>query len=133
MARRLTPEDYAMSARQLGSIIDGAVSRHLSEADDTTRNAARIKEDLVPVMRELARCCNEVIVPPTDRADLGAILVGYQFKAILEQYELVLVPSQPTVEMRAAWSGGWFRNFRDRYRAAIKAAWAGARYPAGQS
>jgi hypothetical protein len=133
MARRLTPEDYAASASQLGSIIDGAVSRHLSEAEDTTRNAARVAEDLVPVMRELARCCHEVIVPPTDRGDLGAILIGYQFKAILEQYELALVPSQPTAEMRAAWSSGWFRSFRDRYRATMKAAWAGARYPADQS
>jgi hypothetical protein len=75
------------------------------------------------MMRELARCAADVIVAPKGQADLGAILIGYQFKSILEQNRLALVPLEPTREMRREWSRGWFRSFRDRYRAAIKVVW----------
>jgi hypothetical protein len=117
----LTPDDFANSARQLEGILQGAVRRHGAEAE--TRDAARHADNLDLVMHELARCANDVVVPPKGQADLGAILIGYRFKGILEQYNLALVPMEPTVEMQMAWTRGWFRSFRDRYRAALKEVW----------
>jgi hypothetical protein len=119
----LTPDDFAKSARQLEGILHGAVRRYETDTEEETRNAARRAENLEPIMHELARCAADVIVPPKGQADLGAILIGYQFKSILEQNKLALVPLEPTPEMRREWTRGWFRRFRDRYRAAIKEAW----------
>jgi hypothetical protein len=127
MARDLTPEDYAQSASQLQSVIDAAVTRH--QSDTTDRNAARLAKNLEPVMSELARCCNEVIVPPLGQADLGAILIAYQFKTILEKHKLALVPIQPTPAMQSAWSVGLFRSLQNRYREVLKASWSDESYP----
>jgi hypothetical protein len=122
-----TPDDFANSAQQLEAVLQGAVRRHGTEA--ATRDAARHAENLEPVMRELARCANDVIVSPKGQADLGAILIGYQFKAILAQYQLALVPMEPTAAMQREWTRGWFRSFRHRYRAAIKEVWEAEAYP----
>lgn len=117
------PIDYANSARQLDEIIQGAARRQGAEAGPDTRDAARQSPMLEAFMHELARCCNEVIVPPNGQADLGAILIGYRFKKVLEQHGLVIAPMEPTEEMERSWKQGWFRRFRNRYQAAMGEPW----------
>lgn len=96
------------------------------EAEWVARNAARNEATLNPAMEELARCCSEVIVhSPPGGADLGAILIAYQLKGILEKYGLCLVPQNPSPAIKHAWKVGWFRSFQDRYQAAMREAWKG--------
>jgi len=75
-------------------------------------------------MRRLAFCNREVLYPNAEGASLGAILRAYQFKKILEEHGLTIVPTAPTSSMQVAWKEGWFRSFYNRYRALLQAAWA---------
>ncbi|WLA53188.1 hypothetical protein [Bradyrhizobium diazoefficiens] len=117
MVGKLTPEQYAESARQLGDIIDEAVGRH---------NDEQRREFATPAaMHALAGCCREVIVQrPANGPDLGAILISHQFKEILGNAGMVVMPLEPNDKVRGAFKKGWFRSFTERYRAAVKAVWA---------
>src|ERR1700730_8748916 len=129
MPRDLTPEDYGQSATQLQNIIDTVTTRHQSDTTADTRDEARLAKNLEPVMREIASCSNEVVVPPHGQADLGAILIAYQFKSILEKHKLALVPIQPTPAMRSACSSVLFRTLESRFRDVLRAAWPDESYP----
>jgi hypothetical protein len=72
---------------------------------------------------ELAACVKEVMSPPTDGADLGAILGAYIFKRILSDAGLAIVPINPTPKMKRAFRGGWARPFFERYTSMLAAAW----------
>jgi hypothetical protein len=75
-------------------------------------------------MFELALCCRDLVVRrPHEGADLGAILIGYKFKGILEKQGLAIVPVVPTQQMQVAWKKGWLRSFYERYSAMLLATW----------
>src|SRR5690242_11001787 len=101
------PDEYQESARRLEGIIRGAVRPVGAEQGPAERDAARNSPMLEAVMQELARCCSEVIAPPSGGADLGAILIGYQFKKVLAEHGLVVAPSEPTSGMEQSWKRGW--------------------------
>ncbi|NYG49863.1 hypothetical protein GGD67_007362 [Bradyrhizobium sp. IAR9] len=113
---KLTPEQYANSARRLGEIIDAAVSRQ----DDGQRR------DLITpaAMHALAGCCRDVIIQrPPNGPDLGAILISAQFKEILANSGMIVMPLDPSEQIQKAFQRGWFRSFISRYRAATEAVW----------
>jgi hypothetical protein len=94
------------------------------ERDWESRNKIRAdKEKLEATMREVTLCCRDLIRPPAGGPGLGEILIGYQFKEILEEEGLALVPCKPTPGMQVAWQQGWFRRFSARYNAMLHAAW----------
>jgi hypothetical protein len=95
------------------------------ELDMDARNRLRTDNATMErAMRELALCCRDLIVStPPDGAGLGEILIGHQFKGILESEGLALVPCAPTRRMRDAWKKGWWCSLYDRYRAMLLAAW----------
>lgn len=72
---------------------------------------------------ELARCVKEIMQPPPEGADLGAILGAYIFKGVLMEVGLDVVPLNPTAEMQKAFQSGRFRSFPERYAAMLAAAW----------
>ena len=72
---------------------------------------------------EMADCARQVLFPPHDGADLGAILGAALFQIILEERGLALVPRNPTDKMRRAFRRGWLRSFRSRYSAMVETVW----------
>ncbi|QHP70019.1 hypothetical protein EI171_23620 [Bradyrhizobium sp. LCT2] len=117
MAGKLTPEQYAESARQLGDIIDEAVGRH---NDEQSRDLAT-----PAAMRALAGCCRDVIIQrPANGPDLGAILISAQLKEIFANSGMVIMPLDPDDKVQQAFKRGWFRSFVERYQAAVEAVWA---------
>jgi aryl-alcohol dehydrogenase-like predicted oxidoreductase len=118
----LTPAQSAASAEALGDIIDTALAREAKAR--ALSMSTRAPEVLEVAMAELARRCRDVIVQsPPNGADLGAILISYQFKEVLRRHGLAIVPEKPTALIRAAWKQGWFVDFYGRYRAMLRAAW----------
>ncbi|MCK1541610.1 hypothetical protein IVB12_06350 [Bradyrhizobium sp. 179] len=116
MPDKLTREQYAESGRRLGEIIDAAVARHHDEQ----------RRDLVTpaAMHALAGCCRDVIIQrPPNGSDLGAILISAQFKEILANSGMVVMPLDPDEKSREAFRKGWFRSFTKRYRAMVEAVW----------
>jgi hypothetical protein len=107
---------------------DAKALRDIFHRKDTARARAMLEredlEGLEAAMIVLASCCRDLIVRrPLGGADLGAILIGHQFKNALQKHGLAIVPEIPTGPMRAAWKKVWFRAFHDRYSAALRAAW----------
>jgi hypothetical protein len=96
-------------------------------SNDRARNEIRSNSNsdlLEKTMLELGWCCRDLIVHrPRDGADLGTILIGFQFKTILDELGLAIVPKVPTAKMKRAWKQGLFRNFRDRYLAMVSTEW----------
>lgn len=94
-------------------------------ATNDARNEIRCNSELLGnTMRELAWCCRDVILdPPFDGPDLGSILIAYQFKGILDELGLAIVPKVPTKKMQAGWRQHLFHRFHDRYRALIAVVW----------
>lgn len=95
------------------------------EHDDKARTELRNSDVLEVAMLELALCCKDLLVScPLDGPDLGTILIGYRFKAVLEKHSLCIIPMVPKPAMYAAWNRGWIRSFADRYRTMVDAVWS---------
>jgi hypothetical protein len=108
MANKPTSEDSGEGFRQL-----------LKEFDETIltrRHPDELKRELAtePVMRVLADCCRQNLVKPSGGADLGAILIGHQFKQVFEEYGLVIMPLRPSKNVGAAFARGWLSSFQTR-------------------
>ena len=95
------------------------------EHERDARNGVRSDNwGLENAMMELAVCCRDLIVhKPPGGADLGTILIGHKFEAVLKKHGLAIIPDIPTPKMRDAWKRGWFRSFYDRYRAMLAVPW----------
>src|SRR5262245_52978465 len=121
--KKLTPSDYAESAKALGHISRNRLAREGSDRAKAMLERGD-QEGLEAAMIVLAECCRDLIVQsPPNGADLGAILIGHMFKKVLEDYGLAVVPKTATPVMQAAWKQGWFRGFSERYASALRSAW----------
>ena len=74
-------------------------------------------------MEILADCQREVLSPSADGPPLGTIFNAAEFRKVLEERGLTIVPTTPSLAMQAAWKHGWFLNFGRRYRAMLGAIW----------
>jgi hypothetical protein len=95
------------------------------EHDDKARTDLRSSDALEIAMLELALCCRDLLVSrPLDGPDLGTILIGHRFEAMMEEHGLCIVPLVPKPAMHTAWNRGWIRSFAERYRTMLAAVWS---------